>query len=489
MVNFAYFFKLPESKEPIPGSDVALYWYLGKLISEKGVLSKEIESYFFSPVYALLYSLFTILGNSVRYASIFSGFSFLVSAIFMFMLAENIFNKNIATISVLIFVLYKPLLFYSLLPIKTVFFVLLLLIFLNLAQKTLYATGSSLPFIIGVISGIAMNTEGLFLPIFLTFVLYIALTQKMDVKSFFFLISGVIISLAPFSARNYIVSNNLYPLPSVSGIHFYIGNNLKAQGIYTLIPGVRPNAFGHYFDAKRIAEMELRQKHLSDSEVNGFWKKKAFKFILNNPTKFLKLYFKKILLSVNNFEVPNNFNINVIEKKIPILKYDPLTFSFLLPLSTVGILLCLTMGNQRANFLILLSILYPFILSLFFITSRYRIIWTVLLIPFASYSISFAMRLLNRGKDLGVLIKTFSLLLFSFLIYSITKFQLISFPTIKFMEKRYFRGEHLTEKLLKIDERLKVSRDPIERKILLKEKAGVMRRAGMIEVADFIEHL
>jgi len=444
MANFTYFFRLPESKEPIPGSDVSLYWYLGELIKEKGILSREIESYFFSPVYALLYFLFTISGNSVRYASIFSGISFVASVPLVFTLTKNVFNKHTAILSALIFVLYKPLLFYSLLPIKTMFFILLLLTFLNLSQKALNTKSQKLYFAMGVISGIAMNTEGLFLPVFFISALYVIVAHKINLKSFLFLISGLIISLAPFSIRNYMVNNNPYPLPLVSGIHLYIGNNFKAQGIYTSIPGIRPNAFGHYFDAKHVAEIELKRK-LSDGEVNRFWKKKAFEFMLNAPERFLKLYFRKILLSINNFEIPNNFNINVIERKIPLLKYNILTFSFLFPLSILGILACIIKKERKAGLLILLAIIYPFILSLFFITSRYRIIWTVLLIPFASYFV------LNTRISVKNSLLLFPLLL----LYSTTKLQLLPPRTVKLMERSYTRREQLTEKLVKIDRELR----------------------------------
>jgi len=63
-----------------------------------------------------------------------------------------------------------------------------------------------------------------------------------------------IICILPFTIRNYIFSEEFIQIYSGSGIHFYIGNNEKATGVYTKIEWIRKNSLGHFFDSKKLAE-------------------------------------------------------------------------------------------------------------------------------------------------------------------------------------------------------------------------------------------
>ena len=477
-VNFFFFSKLPEFKAPIPGSDTALYWFLGELAKERGLLFSDFNSYFFSPVYAYLFFIFSFLGNSVSVASLFSLGCFILSALLVFLVTELLFeDTTLAFIASFLFVLCKPIEFYSFLPMKTMFFILLLLLFLYCVLKSLRSSSQFLFFLSGFVAGIALEVEGLFLPILIVVLSYLFLKKELKLGKFFFVFIGMLVALTPFSLRNFLVAGSLNPISPLSGIHLYIGNNPKATGIYRSVSGIRPNAFGHYFDAKKVAERE-EGRSLSDGEVNAFWRNKALLFVKENPEKFALLFLRKLLLSVNDFEIPNNFNMYVISQHIPPLKFNPLRFSVFFSLGVAGALLLL-LKERRLNFMLVLLILYPFIISLFFITSRYRVIWIVFLVPFVAYLLgNFRWVLESYLRVLFLLVTVSSLFLLS-------KQDL--FPLQKrIMEKSYAKRAFYAKLLTDINEKLRKGVSERERKKLLLKEARLFYIARMGEIGNFL---
>ena len=459
-LNLYFFSGLPEFRAPIPGSDTALYWYLGKLGREKGILFPEFKNYFFSPVYAYLFVFFSLLGNSVSIASIFSFLCYVLSSLLVYFLLELIFKDSLtALLGALLFIFYKPVAFYSLLPLKTMFFLLLFLSFL-------YFFHSKNFFLCGVCSALSFLLEGITLPLTFVSLIYAMLKRWLNIKTVLAFLCGFFLILAPFSLRNLLFKGSFFPLPPISGIHFYIGNNEKATGIYRRVNGIRPNAFGHYFDAKEVAERESHRK-LSDQEVNDFWKRKAFSFIKENPKKFLLLYFNKFLLTFNGFEVPNNFNIYAVSEFVPTLKFNFFDFSILFPLGLAGVLLFL-LKEKKLNLLIILLIIYPFILSLFFITSRYRILLVLFLIPYAAFFLRNLKTIFNRP------------LLFLFVIFvsfSALKVSRLDFPYIQkeVMKSSYERRVFYASRIAELE----------KRRLYMKE-ARIFYLAGMKEVGSFL---
>jgi len=470
-LNFYLFSKLPEFRAPIPGSDTALYWFLGELGKEEGVLLPDFKNYFFSPIYAYLFVLFSHFGNSVSLASLFSLACYVLSSLLLFSVSRLIFKDSLtAFIGALLFTFYKPVAFYALLPLKTMFFILVFLSFLYFLLRE-----SS--FLSGVFAGLSILVEGMALPLVLVSLTYSLLKGRPSFRKFLVFLCGLSFILAPFSFRNLLVGGSLIPLSPVSGIHLYIGNNERATGIYRRVPGVRPNAFGHYFDAKEVAERESRRK-LSDGEVNDFWKKKAISFIKENPKRFVLLYLDKLLLTFNRFEVPNNFNIYVVSELIPTLKYNLFDFSILFPLGLSGVILFL-LREKRLNLLLLLLAVYPSVLSLFFITSRYRIVLVLFLIPYAAY-------LLRNLKELRKPpLKLTFILLSSLLAFKVSN---LNFPQLqkKAMERAYVKRVFFASRIGDIERKLQATDSQMERKRLLLREARLFYLAGMKEVGNFL---
>ncbi len=179
---------------------------------------------------------------------------------------------------------------------------------------------------------------------------------------------------------NFSRSGDIVLITAIDGIHFFIGNWRNATGIYTPVPGIRPNPFGHYFDAKSVAEFIKKEKNLKPSEVSKFWKEFAFKHIKENKVRTLKLYVKKLLLSFNFKAIPNNYYLPEIRKRT-LLKFS-VPFQIWLILGLSGVFLSVIKREENMFFYIILIGLISY-LMLFFVTDRYRLPIIFVLIIFS----------------------------------------------------------------------------------------------------------
>ena len=155
------------------------------------------------------------------------------------------------------------------------------------------------------------------------------------------------------------------------GFNFYIGNNPKSEGVFVAPEGSGSNVEAQIEDSKAIAEKALG-RNLKASEVSRYWSEKAWEFIRQNPSAFLKLCARKMLLlfsvneisDVDDYLFGKNFN--------PVLKFPWLGFAVLGPLVILG--LVVSIKRIRHRFLTVAWIIsYLLGIAAFFINARYRL--------------------------------------------------------------------------------------------------------------------
>ena len=450
---------------PIPDSDVALYWFLSKFLSKEGPLIKNYPI-FFSMYYAYFFFFLSKIGNPVMLAIFLNSFFYLLTLLLFMKLVSTIFGKETGILSGILFMLTKVFLFYAILPIKTMVFIFLTTLFIFLYVRRKY-------FFCGIIGSIVSNIEGLFIPVFILYLLFLPIYAKESrLKKFLLVMSAFLLFLTPSLFLNYLSTGTFGFTSSSSGIHLYIGNHKKAKGIYTSIPGIRPNAFGHFFDAEKVAE-KLSQRKLTPAEVNRFWWKMGIRNIFANPLRFVKLYFKKLLLFFSNWEVPNNFNLDYIRNRLLILNFLPIDFALAFSTGIAGFLY--SIKSRRSPWeLNLILLFYPFILSLFFITSRYRVIYYL---PLLAYSAFLLVELKNVLKE-NLKIQTFIVSIF-LLAYAISTVPIMQSERVSFY-RGFKKKEVLTLALRKI---ITSNYKEKTKRFLI---AKIFSKARMEEIARFI---
>lgn len=187
------------------------------------------------------------------------------------------------------------------------------------------------------------------------------------------------------------------------GIHFYIGNNPRATGVYKSVPGVRNTPQGHSMDARKIVEKELGRA-AGNVEVNIYWIRKGLSFILENPAEWLRIQGRKLFLALNAYEVPHDESFDFTRKESWLLQMCFVAYGVVCPLGLLGILLSRPNRNEGAVLLFLYVVFYLLSLLIFFVSSAYRLPLQPVLLLFAAHAVSRFFSFVETRDLRGILI-------------------------------------------------------------------------------------
>lgn len=331
---------------------------------------------------ALIYKLFGVSYLPVR---IFNIIFHSLSAFLCYRLTKKIFNFRTATISLLIFVFYKPFSFYSITYIKESYNILLVLIFTNLLfeffQKkkifTLLLSSATLSVLF-----FSRPNAWVLLPAMLIGFLFLYFQKHLRLKEslLYSLVSvlGVFLIAFPIALHNKVTHGEFTITGNVVGYNLYAGNTDLNPSPYWA-----PLYFaqGNHASIKKGWIKEARKRSSQDlslSEASKFWIKQTVKEFS------IEKFAKKIWASFSSSEYCENFSITYLTDFIPALYLNFNFFGIILILAIPGIYLSLR-GNSY-NFIIAVMVLFYFTtLLLLFPNSRYRLPVTVLLIPYSAY--------------------------------------------------------------------------------------------------------
>lgn len=462
----------PDFRCPSPGLDTNFYYFLSGLIRIDSPLIKE-EPYYYSPLFAWLITFITYIGGDDPYLprllSILLGSTVPVG---IFLITRELFNSNkLAIISGIIASFYDMFIFYDNQVLKTTYGITLITWAIYFLIKAHTSNRKADLLISGIMSGLSLliYANGI---IFFGGALFYLLMRRGMVSAITFLIPIVIITGSTF-LRNYKVANDPVFITAVDGIHFYIGNHRGATGIYKNLEGIRPNPFGHYFDARRLLERQYKRPFKA-SEVSEYYKEKAMDYIKEDPKGFIRLLLKKALILINHYDVPNNVNISYFKEKTILLRYLTITSGIVLVLGMAGLLLSLKAFNNGINILRLFVILYGISVILFFVTDRYRLPLMIPFLVFSSYPFSFIKEGLKKRLIVGGLI-----IALTFVVYINLDLRQESFKRAQEAKLR------ASKELCMIKEDLKNARDDKEKSQHYTRLAELYLRTGGWEEARF----
>jgi hypothetical protein len=216
---------------------------------------------------------------------------------------------------------------------------------------------------------------------------------------------GIVLLVAPFTIRNYVVGGDLVLLNSVGGTNFYMGNNARSNGAWS-----PPRLGAHRVDsplAMREAFAEVAEseagRSLTPSEVSRHWQAKALAHIRSNPGAWLALELKKLSLFFNATEVWNNRSIEISRDFSWVLRLPLLGYAVVAPLGLLGLALS---WRRWRDFFPLYALLGAYLVTglAFFILSRYRLPAAMVLLVFAAHALVALWDMLRARswKKLGV---------------------------------------------------------------------------------------
>ena len=165
---------------------------------------------------------------------------------------------------------------------------------------------------------------------------------------------------------------------SNGGVNFWIGNNPDYQAMVDIRPKL---------EWQRLVDEPRRAGVYGEAAESRFFVRKALAWAKSHPWAFLRLQAHKLRLLLSGNEIYRNQAIYPARQYSPILavllwKVPGVAFPFglLMPLGVLG----LWVGTRRAPLLAVIVLALAFMVQLFFVTARYRILFVPFLLIFAA---------------------------------------------------------------------------------------------------------
>jgi tetratricopeptide (TPR) repeat protein len=186
------------------------------------------------------------------------------------------------------------------------------------------------------------------------------------------IVVGMLVTLSPWSLRNYQAYGSLAPLPHNGGVvlqQIYNDQNPRAElWIAPFVSYLHPSEIWRGYEA----EANRRAGHaLSPAEVDHYWHEEAVTFIERHPTQVLGDVLRKSVAWLSNAELANNRSD--VEERIfsSVLSALPTPAAWLLGMGLAG-LLWLALEDRRWPIVGVPIFLAWFTMAVFFTESRFR---------------------------------------------------------------------------------------------------------------------
>ncbi len=391
-VRFAYLVFARQTPFYAPSLLDPAYYHDWALRLSRGIPDQSV--FYGLPLYPYFLALCYKLHASIDAVKVLQALLGGVTAYFIYLIGFTLAGKRTALFSGLFAAVYGPLFFHELIFIPESLGTALYAAALYLALRLDDRPTAKRAAVFGVTAGLAALTKAgiiLFVPLFLMGIWFRRWGQSPGTvpgtvpRSVLICLGAFLLTLAPVPAHNLIVGKDFVLLTSHSGFNFYIGNNEKAEGVFTAPEGTGSNVEAQIRDSRSLAEKEVGRL-LKPSEVSRYWSAKAWTFIRENPGRFLWLCGRKILLFFDAREISDVEGYAFSKELNPFLRVPWPNFVLLGPLFAIG--LAASFNRLRHRGIVWLWIgSYVVGLMGFFVNARYRLPLMSALIPLAAFGV------------------------------------------------------------------------------------------------------
>lgn len=346
--------------------------------------------YEFAPLPAyLLACIYWILSPDVIYFRIFNILVGVGACYFVYLIGSEMGNRVTGIVACLTAALYKPFIFYSIVPLTASlsvfsFALTTYLLFVVIRQSSLVNLC-----LLGITTGLALNIRGnfnFFLPLTLVMLPWVRYRNRRSLKGLgpglVLYVFGLALTTVPFVVRNYRVTGHFVLFPSQVGFNLYLGNNLEnPDPYYRPVSFASPSPFEQGVQFTIEASRRVGRR-LAPQEASSYWTQEVLRMAWEQPEAFLSKLLQKALVLCNRFEAGDHYDIGFMSGFIPFFRFPFVSLAFILPLAMAGIATT-TFESRTALCACLICVCYALTLIIFFTNARYQLPLLVVLIPFA----------------------------------------------------------------------------------------------------------
>lgn len=356
---------------------------------------KSLSVYEFAPlpayVMALVYKIFSTDILCIRILNIIFG---VLTCSLVYLIGKEMANRITGLFACLIASLYKPFIFYSIVPLKTSLCLFLFASTIYLFVVILNKDSMIRVFLLGIAIGLTLNVRPqcvVIIPLMPLVILWNIYRGKASLKiltaNLILYIVGLSLSISPFIVRNYLVSGEFVLTSSQAGFNLYTGNNLQNKDPY-----YRPVSFASSSPFEQGTQFTIEASRrigtkLSPQKASSYWTREVINTALGQPDAFIWKIFEKTLVLFNQFEAGDHYHIGFVSDFVKFFKFPFFSFWFILPFGLAGMAVS-TFGSRKSLALTAIFFSYALTLIAFHSNTRYRLPMLIILIPFAVMGIN-----------------------------------------------------------------------------------------------------
>src|SRR5262249_38203428 len=214
-------------------------------------------------------------------------------------------------------------------------------------------------------------------------------------------LAGAALPVSMYLILNVAGTGQWVPLTTSSGINLSIGYHAGAHGtdrepleddteVIASHPGLA--------EASRTMASMRSGRELDARAASKYWTDAAIQFIRTYPRDAIGLTLRKVMLLLNDVEVPNHLNFEFMRRQAPALALMPIGFGVALVLGLVGFAASFIEHRRVTESCLLLLVFLGTILSVvpFFVADRYRIPLALPLLVTAGEGVRFVWSVIRR---------------------------------------------------------------------------------------------
>jgi 4-amino-4-deoxy-L-arabinose transferase-like glycosyltransferase len=393
----------------IPILDARGYWqraidvaHFGKPLTSTGISA---------PLYPLFLIVCVYLFGPNIYAVYVIQLSLtLITVLLMYQLWQQVFSSLHGFIGGLLSLFYLPFVYYitKLLPDILAILVLSSFLVIYTHQRLLNKPGGLI--LLGVVGALAIMARSQFIVVVLPLIALLLFYRRPDPLTKIYrwripiVLACLILTLLPIGLYNYHYTGGFYVTAPNGGLTFYMGNNPRATGTYSSVPGISDDVNLQLKEMVAVASSHFGRPVTIWEADRYFWRQ-GLSYIKNNPVDWLKVELKKIILLISPKETFTIYDI-YLERSLylPFLYLFCINWGILLPLSIIGIADICWSEKQLIRDTIPLfvtGVVLTGMLLTFLVLDRYRLLLLPVVAGFAAHGIITLFKLW-RAKHLPV---------------------------------------------------------------------------------------
>jgi len=331
-----------------------------------------------------LAGIYAVFGHKFLYAKIGLALISTFSVLLGYFIAKRLFNPFTGRLTAIAMAIYPTFIFFTgyLAPETLTLFLILLTIFF--LTGGIHNSNSTSILLAGLSLGCTVMCRTIMALFFIFIFIWLLLMGKSKKelwKSFFIIITGMLVIILPWVVRNYKIHRTIVFHSTDAGQALFINNNPESFKI-------EPSGTAFVYNPSEFL-------HLSEVETTRIFKARAKDFIVHNPATYLKYVGKRFL----NFWRPVPYKVSGPGKAYSYL-HQIISGIYTIPVFILALLgLFYSKGAWRKLFIIYALIIYysgTYILVRAII--RYRMPVEPYLIMFAAYGIAVLWQRYNISK-------------------------------------------------------------------------------------------